>query len=164
MDAMTLCGNKVAASKGSIQAIDYLPMLSKKCTDAGKAAIDMQQFPSASDANLALMSGRVDGVMSGSVSLNYQAKLAGFKFELAPGDPYEPKYSGTALKKGSDLRPAIEAAMKAIAASPEYKAMNEKWVFRRTQPSPRTWSPLSSAGTASARQHASMPGRSCSSQ
>ncbi|MFL4474901.1 ABC transporter substrate-binding protein [Paeniglutamicibacter sp. MACA_103] len=127
MDVMTLCGNKIAATKGSIQGLEYLPQFSKECVDAGKKPINIQQFPGSSDANLALMSERVDGVMSGSVSLYYQATLANFKFELAPGDVYEPKYSGPALKKDSDLQPAIEAAMKVLVASPEYAAMNEKW-------------------------------------
>jgi polar amino acid transport system substrate-binding protein len=127
MEAKTLCGMKIAASKGSIQALAYLPELSKECTDAGKPAIDMQQFPNASDANLALMSGRVDGVMSGSVSLAYQGKLTQGKFELAPGKAYEPKYSGTALNKGSDLEPAIRAAMLALIAKPHYAAMNKAW-------------------------------------
>lgn len=127
MKSETLCGKKVAAAKGTIQALEYMPELSKECTDAGKDAIDMQQFPSASDANLALLSGRVDGVMSGNVSLAYQGKLASYKFELAPGATYAPKYSGTALKKGSDLVPAIQAAMKVIVTSPAYGAMNAHW-------------------------------------
>ena len=39
MDPMTLCGRTVAAQKGTIQGLDYLPKFSADCTAAGKAAI-----------------------------------------------------------------------------------------------------------------------------
>ena len=68
----TLCGKKVAAQKGSIQGLEILPALSAECTAAGGAGIDIQLFPTQSDANLALTSGRVDGVMADSISLAYQ--------------------------------------------------------------------------------------------
>ena len=64
VDAASLCGKAVAAQKGSIQSLDILPVFSKKCTEAGNPAIDMQFFPTQNDANLALTSGRVQGVMA----------------------------------------------------------------------------------------------------
>ncbi|MCY0905831.1 ABC transporter substrate-binding protein [Arthrobacter sp. H14-L1] len=127
MKAETLCGKKVAAQKGSSQSLDVMPALSKECTDAGKPAIDAQLFPAQTDANLALTSGRVDGVMADSVSLAYQGTLAGKKFELAAGEDYQPEPVGVALPKDSALRPAIEAAMKAIVGSPAYGEINAKW-------------------------------------
>lgn len=132
MEAATLCGKKVATQKGSIQALEQTPALSKECTDAGKAAINLQQFPTQSEANLALLSGRVDAVMADSVSLAYQGKLANNKFELAPGDDYKPTPLGVALNKGSDLVPAIQAAMKFIVAGPAYTSMNEKWTLPKS--------------------------------
>ncbi len=127
MKAETLCGKKVAAQKGSSQSLDVMPALSKECTDAGKPAIDAQLFPAQTDANLALTSGRVDGVMADSVSLAYQGTLAGKKFELAAGEDYQPEPVGVALPKDSALRPAIEAAMKAIVGGPAYGEINAKW-------------------------------------
>ncbi|MDO5745335.1 MAG: transporter substrate-binding domain-containing protein, partial [Micrococcaceae bacterium] len=90
-------------------------------------AIDMQFFPTQNDANLALTSGRVQGVMADSVSLAYQGGLAGGKFELAEGPDYEPVLTATALGKGSDLLPAIQAATKVVLESPAYGEMNTKW-------------------------------------
>lgn len=127
MTAETLCGKRIAAQKGSSQALETMPAFNQKCLDAGKAPIDQQQFPLQSDANLALMSGRVDGVMADSVSLAYQGKLANNKFELAAGDDYDPAPVGIALPKGSPLKPAVEAAVKGIITSGEYARLNEKW-------------------------------------
>lgn len=127
MKAVTLCGKKIAAQKGSSQSLDVLPALSKECTDAGSPAIDAQIFPAQTDANLALTAGRVDGVLADSISLSYQGQLADGKFELAAGNDYQPEPTGVALPKDSELRPAIEAAMKAIVGSPTYTEINKKW-------------------------------------
>lgn len=127
VDAASLCGKAVAAQKGSIQSLDILPVFSKKCTEAGNPAIDMQFFPTQNDANLALTSGRVQGVMADSVSLAYQGKLAGGKFEVAQGPDYAPELTGTALGKKSALLPAIQAATQAVLESPTYQEINTKW-------------------------------------
>lgn len=127
VDATSLCGKAVAAQKGSIQSLDILPAFSKDCTEAGSPAIDMQFFPTQNDANLALTSGRVQGVMADSVSLAYQGKLAGGKFEVAQGPDYEPELTGTALGKKSELLPAVQAATAAVLESPTYAEINAKW-------------------------------------
>lgn len=129
VDAEALCGKAIAAQKGSIQSLDVLPEFSKECTEAGSAAIDMQFFPTQNDANLALTSGRVQGVMADSVSLAYQGKLADGKFEVADGPDYEPLLTGTALGKGSELLPAIQAATVAVIESPAYQEINTKWAL-----------------------------------
>ncbi|GAA4378770.1 ABC transporter substrate-binding protein [Paeniglutamicibacter cryotolerans] len=127
VDPMLLCGKKIAAQKGSIQSLDVLPAFSKKCTDAGKPAIDMQFFPTQSDVNLALTSGRVEGAMADSISTAYQGKLAGGKFEIAPGPDFEPELTGTALGKKTGLLEAIQAATQKIIEDPNYQQINDKW-------------------------------------
>ncbi|WP_364309170.1 ABC transporter substrate-binding protein [Paenarthrobacter nitroguajacolicus] len=127
MTAATLCGKKIAAQKGTHEALDILPAMSEECTGKGEPPIDQAVFPAQTDANLALLSGRVDGVMADSIPLAYQGKLAGDKFELADGGDYEPRLSGIALNKESGLRPAITAAMKAILQSDTYSNINKRW-------------------------------------
>ncbi len=51
LDPMKLCGTKVGGEKGTTQGIETLPAFSQKCTDAGKAPIDIQLFPSQNEAN-----------------------------------------------------------------------------------------------------------------
>lgn len=126
-DAATLCGMPIGAQKGTSQALEILPELSKKCTDAGKPAIDMKQFPAQSDANLALLSGRVDGLLAGAPSLAYQGKLAGKKFVLAEGEALRLRPIGVALPKDSPLTDAVDAAIKEVLASDTYAQLNDKW-------------------------------------
>lgn len=127
VEGLSLCGQKVAAQKGSIQSMDLLPQMSKMCTDAGKPTVEAQNFPTQTDANLALTSGRVIGVLADSISLAYQGKLADGRFELAAGPDHDPMPTGTALNKGSELLPALQAATKAVIESPAYAAINAKW-------------------------------------
>ena len=127
VEAASLCGKAIAAQKGSIQSLDILPEFSKECTESGKSAIDMQFFPTQNDANLALTSGRVAGVMADSVSLAYQGTLADGKFELAEGPDYEPELTATALGKKSGLLPAVQAATVAVLESATYGEINTKW-------------------------------------
>ncbi|WP_423183370.1 ABC transporter substrate-binding protein [Arthrobacter sp. NyZ413] len=129
MTSRTLCGKKVAAQKGSTQSLEVMPAMSKECTDAGKAPIDQQLFPTQNDANLALISGRVDGVMADSISLAYEAKQASGKFELAQGPDYQPEPTGLALNKESGLKDALTAAMKVLVGSKHYTQINEKWAI-----------------------------------
>ncbi|GGS13177.1 hypothetical protein GCM10010269_60570 [Streptomyces humidus] len=62
-EPMPLCGHSVSAQKGSVQGLDQLPAISKKCTRAGKDPVRIDLFPSQDEANLAVVSGRVDAVM-----------------------------------------------------------------------------------------------------
>ncbi|MBT8160663.1 MULTISPECIES: ABC transporter substrate-binding protein [Arthrobacter] len=127
LDALKLCGTKVGGEKGTTQGIETLPAFSKQCVDAGKEPIDIQLFPSQDEANLALISGRVDSVLSGLVAMSYASKLSGGAFELASNDDFEPTAVGVAMPKGSALTKPIVAAVKALIAGETYKAINAKY-------------------------------------
>lgn len=127
MDPLTMCGKALGAQKGSIQSMEILPAFSAKCTEAGNKSIDIQSFPSQSDANLALVSGRVDGVVADSVTLSYQGKHANDKFELAEGKDYNPEPIGLALNKESGLKAAVTEAVREVINSSTYSAISEKW-------------------------------------
>ncbi|MFF4142961.1 ABC transporter substrate-binding protein [Streptomyces sp. NPDC001698] len=127
MDPMALCGHTVSAQKGSLQGLDQLPAISQQCTGAGKAPVKAELFPSQDGANLAVVSGRVDAVMADSVSLALQAKASNGKFELAPGTDYEPSPVGIALPRGSALKPALDAALKALLSDGTMESLMKKW-------------------------------------
>lgn len=123
----SLCGHSVAVQNGSVQAQVQAPAFSKQCTDAGKKPIDIKSFPTQSDANLALTSGRVDALVSTGTTLGYQGKQAGDKFEVVPGAPYQPTGVGMAVNKGNSLTKALEAAMTSLMASPAYAETFKAW-------------------------------------
>jgi polar amino acid transport system substrate-binding protein len=127
MDPAVLCGHRIAAQKGTTQAIEQLPALAKKCEDSGAGELKVVLFPSQNDAVLALTSGRVDGMMADSTAVSYQAKLAKGKFELAPGDIYEARPTGIALPKGSPLEKAVAAAVKSLYADGTFEKLAAKW-------------------------------------
>ncbi len=129
MDPMVLCGNTIAAQKGSVQGIQQLPDISKSCSGAGKQSVTIRLFPSQNEANLAVTSGRAEAVMADSVSLSYQAKQSGGKFELAPGGEYKPADIGVALPKGSTLEPAIAAAVKVLVSDGTIPKLMKKWAI-----------------------------------
>jgi polar amino acid transport system substrate-binding protein len=126
-DWTSMCGRKIAAGKGTIQGMNTLPDFAAKCAAAGQPSLDVQLFPSMNDANLALRSGRVDGVMSESASMIHQARQAGDAFELVPGAELSPGIAGAALPKGSQLTAAVRAAMTKLADSTAYAEINRKW-------------------------------------
>lgn len=122
-----LCGKRIGVLNGGIAAVKYIPALSKECTDIGEPAIEMSTLPTNAKGTLALSAGRVDGMMAPASVLSYQGKLAGNKFELAPGGSYNLSPIGIALKEDSSLEPAVREAMKAIISTPAYGEMIERW-------------------------------------
>lgn len=126
MEPMSLCGRTIGAEKGTTQGMEILPDFSTQCEDAGKKAIDIKLFPGTDKAITALSSGRVDGVVSGTTGLGYQAKITG-AFELAEGGDFASKPTGLVLPKGSALTPAITAAMEQLVTLQPYRDAFEKW-------------------------------------
>jgi polar amino acid transport system substrate-binding protein len=129
MDPLSMCGKKIAGQKGSIQSMEYLPEFSKECTANGKEAIKIQNFPGQTDANLALASGRVDGVIADSVPLAYQGKEAKGQFELAEGEDYDAVPFGIALAKDTGMTEAVAEAVKGVIAGGYYQEIGDKWDF-----------------------------------
>lgn len=127
-DAMTLCGMTIGVTKGSSQALVDLPGLNQQCLDAGKAAITASEFAD-EGSRLALSSGRVDAILDDSLSLAYGAQQSDGAYELGPGADISAASSGIALEKGSDLTPAIAAAVKTLVSTQAdiYKDINVKW-------------------------------------
>ena len=65
-----LCGQTVAAERGTTQAADATAQ-DKKCKAAGDPGVTVQVFPDQNAANLALSSGRADVVMADSPPAAY---------------------------------------------------------------------------------------------
>jgi polar amino acid transport system substrate-binding protein len=127
MDPLALCGHTIGAPMGTIQAVSQLPEISKQCVEAGKPEVTILQFPSQDAVNLAVSSGRVEAAMAASISLAEQDKASGGALELAPGEDYEPAPIGIALPKGSDLVPAVAAAVARLASSGELERIVTGW-------------------------------------
>jgi polar amino acid transport system substrate-binding protein len=121
-----LCGKKVAAEKGTTQSDEDVPARSKACTDGGKPAIDLLIFPDQGGANLALQSGRADGVLADSPVIAYQIKQTNGQFESV-GQPYATAPYGIAVQKGKGVAEPVLAALKSVQSQGVYTKILEAW-------------------------------------
>jgi polar amino acid transport system substrate-binding protein len=127
-----LCGHTVAVEKGTTQ-LDDATAQSKKCTDAGKAAVNVTAFPDQNGANLALSSGRAEVGMADSPVAAYQVKLSNGKFKLS-GQAYGVAPYGIALPRPAGSAPgsgpmdkATLDALKKLISDGVYLQILKKW-------------------------------------
>jgi polar amino acid transport system substrate-binding protein len=123
---VSLCGKTLAVEKGTIQESDDVPADTKTCTTAGKPAVKGLAFDDQNGANLALSSGRADGVLADSPVAAYAAKQSGGKFVLS-GGPYGTAPYGIAIPKNNGMANAVLAALRALIANGQYTQILTKW-------------------------------------
>jgi polar amino acid transport system substrate-binding protein len=121
-----LCGKKIAVEKGTTQADDDLPKRSKGCTDAGKPEIQSLIFPDQGGANLALQSGRADGVLADSPVVAYAVKQGNGQFETA-GAAYATAPYGIAVPKNGGLAQPMLQALQSVQKQGVYTKILEAW-------------------------------------
>ncbi len=99
-----ICGLTVSVETGTTEETDAKSQ-SKKCTKAGKKAVNVTPYPTQSAANLAVSAGRAQLGFADTPVADYQVKQSGGKFKLV-GAAYEPAPYGIAIAKntGPDQR------------------------------------------------------------
>lgn len=126
VDTENACGKKIAVQTGTVQ-VDDITARSKKCTDAGKPAITIDQYQAQSDATAAVVSGKDDAMLADSPVGAYAVKQSGGQLELL-GDIYESAPYGYAVKKDQQaFAEVLKEAVQAVIADGTYKAALEKW-------------------------------------
>ncbi len=120
------CGKKIAVQKATVQ-VDDLTARSKKCTDAGKSKITIEQYQSQADATAAVVSGKDDGMLADSPVCAYAVKQTNGQLALA-GSIYDSAPYGWVVKKGQgEFAQALADALKATIADGSYAAALAKW-------------------------------------
>jgi polar amino acid transport system substrate-binding protein len=125
-----LCGKNIAVTKGSNAQLKHLPHISEwTCTSAGKPAINGITLPNVQEALTQLASKRVDGVMYDTPALVWaQEQQPNAIAVLTPQVSTRTEHIVTvALKKGSPLTPALQAAVQSVLDSPEYQKSLDNW-------------------------------------
>lgn len=123
---LSLCGKTIAVEKGTTQEGTDIPADTAKCKAAGKPAVTALSFDDQNGANLALSSGRADGVLADSPVAAYAAQQSSGKFVIS-GQPYGTAPYGIAIPKGNGMAPALLAALKALMANGQYTQIMTKW-------------------------------------
>jgi polar amino acid transport system substrate-binding protein len=128
-DDLSLCGQKVAVEKGTVQEDELKPAgaRTKKCKDGGKPAPQALSFDKQEQANLALSSGRANAVLADSPVAAYAAKESGGKFTIS-GNAYDTAPYGIMIPKNEPaLRDGVLKAVKDMVADGTYKQIIDKW-------------------------------------
>jgi polar amino acid transport system substrate-binding protein len=120
-----LCGQKVAAERGTTQAADATAQ-NKKCTAAGKPAVTVQVFPDQNAVNLSLSSGRADVAMADSPPAAYAVEQSDGKFKLT-GKQYGTALYGIAMPQGNGMAKPVQGALKAVMADGAYDRIFSYW-------------------------------------
>ncbi|WP_327097549.1 ABC transporter substrate-binding protein [Nocardia vinacea] len=125
-----LCGKNIAVTKGSNAQLKHLPNVSEwTCVSQGKPAINGITLPNVQEALTQLASKRVDGVFYDTVALVWAQKQQPKALNvLTPQVDTRSEHNVTiALKKGSPLTPALQAAVQSVLNSPEYQKSLSNW-------------------------------------
>jgi polar amino acid transport system substrate-binding protein len=120
------CGKRVAVQKDTVQ-VDDVTGRSKKCTQAGKGAIKIDQYQAQSDATTAVVSGKDDAMLADSPVVAYAVKQTNGQLETA-GAIYDAAPYGYAIPKDqTDFAQAIADAVKALITDGTYKRILQTW-------------------------------------
>jgi polar amino acid transport system substrate-binding protein len=122
----SICGLKVSVESGTTEKDDATAQKAK-CTAAGKTPDTVLVFPTQSNANLALSSGRAQVSMADSPVAAYQVKQSNGAFKLV-GQSYGVAPYGIAVPKSAGtMDKAILGALKDLVANGKYMTILKKW-------------------------------------
>ncbi|GID31802.1 ABC transporter substrate-binding protein [Paractinoplanes brasiliensis] len=121
-----VCGRKIAVQTATVQ-VDDLQARSKKCTDAGKKAITIDQYQKQSDATNAVNTGKDEAMLADSPVVAYAVKQTQGSLALV-GDIYDSAPYGYAVAKDqTEFANVLSEAVKALIADGTYKQILDKW-------------------------------------
>jgi polar amino acid transport system substrate-binding protein len=122
----TACGKHVAVQKATVE-VDDLTARSKKCTDAGKSAIGIDQYTAQDTATAAAVAGKDDAVLADSPVMAYAVKKTQGQLQLL-GSIYDSAPYGYVLPKSeTQFGQAIVGALKDLMSDGTYQAVLKKW-------------------------------------
>jgi polar amino acid transport system substrate-binding protein len=123
-----LCGKTIALQKGTTQ-VDVATAQQSKCQAAGKPKITVLTYDKDTDAQLQVRSGRAVADMNDFPVAAYAAQTigGGSDFEVV-GQQIEAGPYGIGVRKDdTQLRDALQAALKAVIADGTYDQILQKW-------------------------------------
>ena len=120
-----IAGKTVSVEVGTSNA-DFLKAKSAEFTKAGKKAINITIFPKDTDAAAALRTGKVDAYFGDAPVVAYYVKQNPDQFAFG-GDAINPIPVGIAIRKGDELKAAVQAAVDAMYADGSMAKILGNW-------------------------------------
>lgn len=121
-----LCGMSLTIPQGSTE-IPQIEAASKKCASDGKQPIALQQFESANNALLAVVSGRADSALVSNLNADYVIQKLKADLKVHGKLPGTFPMGITVAKDDTELANAISKALSALKESGKYQAILDKW-------------------------------------
>lgn len=126
INADDACGKKIAVQTATVQ-VDDITARSKKCTQAGKAKITIDQYQAQSDATNAVVTGKDDAMLADSPVCAYAVQQTNGQLVLA-GEIYDSAPYGYVLPKDqAEFGGVIEKALESLIADGTYTSILSKW-------------------------------------
>ncbi len=126
IDLDNACGKKIAVQAAGTQETDELPARSKKCTDAGKPAINVLKFDGQDAATNAVVLGQADAMSADSPVTLYAIKQSNGKLEQV-GEIFGSLPYGWPVAKGSPLAQPLLKALEHLIQTGAYKQIATNW-------------------------------------
>ncbi|WKU07471.1 ABC transporter substrate-binding protein [Micromonospora sp. HUAS LYJ1] len=120
------CGKKIAVQKDTVQVED-IQKRSKTCTEAGKPAITVEQFPGQDAATAAVVSGKDDAMLADYPVGVYAVTQSNDALELLDKQYEAAPYGYVVGKDQAAFAEAVRDATKALIADGSYKSVLDKW-------------------------------------
>ena len=121
-----LCGMTISIQSGGLVETDSA-LASKKCTDAGKPAINIQGYKLVSDELQQLVLGRVEAVWETDTAVSDWILKHPGEYEVAFAFPFNKVYAVYYSKGKADIGTAIEAALVALKADGTLAALAQQY-------------------------------------
>ncbi|MBU3068068.1 ABC transporter substrate-binding protein [Nocardia sp. NEAU-G5] len=125
----TLCGKNVAVVQGTSQQ-KFAADQSTKCTQAGKAAINVTETESDNQNQTQLRTGRVQAIVNDLPTAIYVSRTAGDGkfFEVVPGEPINGGPYGIGInKQNKPLAEAVQKALNELITDGSYGKILQAW-------------------------------------
>ncbi|MCS4490733.1 ABC transporter substrate-binding protein [Corynebacterium sp. ES2794-CONJ1] len=126
VDPDEACGLTVAVQRASVSETVDVAERSAACEAAGKPAIKTLSFDSSDAAANAAILGRADAFSGDSPTVAWAVERSEDRLELV-GDIFAVANYGWPVKKGSELAPALAAALQHLIDNGDYEEILAQW-------------------------------------
>ncbi|MCT1412104.1 ABC transporter substrate-binding protein [Corynebacterium sanguinis] len=126
VDPANPCGLTVAVQRTTVSETDDVRPKSDACVTEGDDPITVLSFDTSDNAALAALTGRADAFSADSPVTAWAVERSDGDLELV-GDMFDAAPYGIAVNKGSELGPALAAAMQHLIDTGEYARILGQW-------------------------------------